>query len=565
MSTEVVAEVLSTAAGRRALAVKSPVFFDSYYCGMRFAEHREKWLELFDTISTKSRNLRRKGRVLLLAPRDHGKTEALVTFAVRALCMNRNTRILWICESAGQAEKRMRRVKTVLESERVTKDWCSSPELGLGPWRQNEERDKWAATQVYVARSLASVDPSLEAVGSGGAVTGGHFDLVLCDDLEDDKTTYSATSRKKTREWFRGTIGPMLVGTGTMVVVGTRKHHDDLYGHLLDDPTFRVSEDKAISVWPDSHRFTYEKDEYGRDVIDSVEIEGEYKVLWAAERSLDYLLTERLSIGPTLFAREFQNEVLDDSSAAVRWEWLERAKAAGIQLSLYEVPQVEGLTIVQGWDLALATNVQEAERRDYDYTVGVTWASDVNGNRYLLGLARHRGLTPGQLRGVVVTEYARFPKGSISTVAVEKNNFGDLHFIGLQKTTDLPLKPHVTTGARKADPWHGVPALATLFELGKVRLPSRTPDDRETVAPLVQELWGLGREKHDDCVMALWIAETVIRKGGFVYRLAFGDDPEDTYTEDGEDDLAQGGRVQAERVEQGRTAWWGLPGFDDVV
>ena len=46
---------------------------------------------------------------------------------------------------------------------------------------------------------------------------------------------------------------------------------------------------------------------------------------------------------------------------------------------------------------------------------------------------------------------------------------------------------------------------------------------REAIKPLIDELWGLGRERHDDTVMSLWIAETVLRKSGFVHRLAFGD------------------------------------------
>ena len=49
MSTEkVIAELLSSQEGRRALSAKSPVFFDTYYCGMRYASHRERWLTRFE-------------------------------------------------------------------------------------------------------------------------------------------------------------------------------------------------------------------------------------------------------------------------------------------------------------------------------------------------------------------------------------------------------------------------------------------------------------------------------------------------------------------------------------
>ena len=340
--------------------------------------------------------------------------------------------------------------------------------------------------------------------------------------MEDDRTTYSATQRQKTKDWFRGTIAPMLVPGGTMIVIGTRKHHDDLYQHLIEDPTFRIMEDKAISKFPDEHKFLFEEDDRGRQIITGVQVNGDSEVLWPAERPIEYLLQERQSVGSRLFSREFQNEVQDDSAAAFRMEWLDAALERGRHLSLYQMPEVKNLDIVQGWDLSLVTDVKAAQNRDTDFTVGITWGRDDDGNRYLLGICRRRGLSSAMLQATVTREYRRF--GSrVRVVAVEKNSFGELHFMGLQRTTDLPLKPHLT-GRNKADPWEGVPSLSVLFENQKVIIPSGDPETREAVKPLIDELWGLGREKHDDTVMSLWIAETVLRKSGFVHRLAFGDD-----------------------------------------
>ena len=573
MSTDAVTKLLASPAGRRALAAQSPVFFDTYYCGMRFAGHRERWLELFETTMGEARRGQQKGALLLLAPRDHGKTEACVTAAARAICLNRNIRILWISESQAQAEKRMRRVKSVLESERVVGDWCNDPDSGMGPWQQRPE-DRWMATQVYVSRTLASVDPTLEAVGAGGSVTGGHFDLIMCDDLEDDRTTYSAAQRARTRDWFKGTVRPMLVKGGTLIVVGTRKHYDDLYGHFIDDPTFNVIEDQAIAQWPESHEFQYERDANGRERLTGVEVKGEHEVLWPEERPIDYLLREQLSVGKRLFNREFQNAVVDDESAAVKWSDIELAQERGRNLSLYELPaDAPGLDIVQGWDLALVTDVHKAQSRDTDFSVGITLGRDDNGNRYLLGVKRIRGLSQAKLHQAVKQEYARF--GSrVRVVSVERNNFGELHYLGLKKSTDLPLKPHLTTGKAKADPWDGVPSISALFEGGKFIIPSKTPQDRELVAPLLQELWGLGRERHDDTVMALWIAEVQLRKSAFVHRVSFGDADEMAMAAEERDRPADLLDDQEERMRvfdaaeasssTGRRsmAWHGLPGFD---
>lgn len=505
----------STPEERRALSVASPVFFDTYYCGMRYAEHRRKWLTRFDKAWATAKQTKEKGRLLVLAPRDHGKTEVAITYAVRAILMNRNVRILWICESASQAEKRMRRVKALLRSEKIVADWASDPANGCTPLESEDA--PWTQTQLYVPRTLESVDPTVTAIGSGGAVTGAHFDLVLADDLESDTTVYTASMRDKTKRWFRATVLPMLTRGGLIVTVGTRKHYGDLYGDILNDPSWSVLEDPAITSWPTSHRFITEEVD-GREVIAEVELEGECEVLWPEERPAKYLLRERRSMGSQLFAREFQNQVQDDSASAFRYEWLEHAKKRGAELSLYEIPEIKGLEIVQGWDFSLVQSVADAEKRDTDFTVGTTWARDpATGDHYLLGLFRKRGLSASYLRTAVVDEFNRF-RGRVRSVAVERNAFGELHYVGLQQTTDLPLIGHVTTGKKKADPWQGVASLGVLFEREKVIIPYATARDREAVEPLIQELWGLGRERHDDTVMSLWIAHSVLRLERFSHR-----------------------------------------------
>lgn len=569
---ELLTELMSSSAGRRELSQASPVFFDSYYCGMRWAAHRQRWLEEFEREFQLAKQTQQKRGLLVLAPRDHGKTEACVTFTAQKMCEDRNIRILWIAEAAGNAEKRVRRVKALLQSEKVSVDWCTAEELGYGPWVKTEE-DKWGARQVYLNRQIQSVDPTLEAVGSGGAITGGHFDIIMCDDLEDDRTTFSEAQRGKTREWFRGTVRPMLARDGVMIVIGTRKHYDDLYGHLLNDATFRVMEDKAIIRWPKSHRFSFDRDDKGREVIREVHVEGEGEVLWPEERPLEYLLRERYAVGSLLFSREFQNEVQDDAAAAFKMSWLEYARSQGAGLSLYQIPELpdgESLDIVQGWDLSLTTDVKKAEKHDSDYSVGVTWARDKYGNRYLLGFRRERGMTHAKLKTLVESEYYKFGR-LIRTVAVERNSFGELHYLGIQRTTDLPLKAHLTD-KKKADPWEGVPSLSALFENGKVIIPSATADDRAATQPLIDELWGLGRESHDDSVLALWIAETVLRKSGFVYSVSFGEDSEilgtaeeristDDFDQDDENPAAAGAKAYRNEAEKAaaESAWGDLP------
>ena len=892
MAASSIAEVLATAEGRRALSAASPTYFDTYYCGMRAADHRTRWLDTFEDTISQARKTGQKGRLLLLAPRDHGKTETLISAAFRRVCLNRNIRILWISESAGTAKKRVGRLSKLLQSPRTQEDWESAPQVGCGPFRQKDSEGKlpkWTETQIYVTRTLDSVDPTIEAVGCGGGITGGHFDLIFChergtpmlhdgawipveqhpsfqgfkrddgfqvrlwgvpfsevvtpehrywargrnhqrhdltkrghsstppawveardltefhmigtpidrtvdnsfppiptyrpgtteglrgggvvveevpplfqdpewwwalglwwgdghihgtqlawscahsrpdvvtrlrrlaskygkalthvsrpsamsvylwadasmsrwlrswyrptgkcpppwverlgpeyqrallrgyldadgyvtpknvrltsiglegllaarrmlarqdivatiragagagqdviegrtvnrrqkydlrfhagrealgyapaapqrssrdfieddvlwskvraitpvadrefapiktatstyvtafglshncDDLEDDRTTYSAAQRQKTRAWWRGTVIPMLSRGGTMVVVGTRKHHDDLYSHLKASPAWRTIEDKAILKWPERHEVTVKWDKAKQqDVIDDVVTEGESVVLWEAERDIKYLLKERYNMTSMVFAREFQHDVLDDSAAAYKMAWFEDAKARGAQMRLGDIPVLDGrsLVISTGWDLALVDDAEKAQRQDSDFVAGMTVGRDPEtGDRYLLGIFHRRGMTPAAIQGAVKGQFARFgglgtgpDNPGVRAVVVERNAFGNLHYMGLQRTTDLPLKPHMTTGRNKADPWDGVSSMGTQFEYGKWIFPYHKDDaeGRALVDILVNELWGLGKEAHDDMAMALWIAELGLRGSTFVHRLAGG-------------------------------------------
>ena len=505
--------LLETAEGRQYLAEQSPQFFDTNYCGMRYARHRTSWLERMEEEFHAARESNLKRKILFLAPRDHGKTETGVSFATRRICLNRDIRILWVSEALEPAKKRLKRVKNLLKSDAIQRDFCSgSPSSRFRPLIQ-ADGDKWTDTQIYVSRDTMAVDPTMEAVGAGGAVTGGHFDLIIVDDLKTDKTVHTRLLRDRTREWIRGTLEPMLVRGGLMVVIGTKKHAADAYGGMRENPTFSVIEDPAILQWPEDIKWSYVTDDKGQQRLDKLTVTGDYKVLWPEERPLEHLLRERESIGPTMFAREFQHKVVDDSTAAFKMEDLQRAMERGAGYCLYKPPPGVRLDIVQGWDLALVADPLSAERKDSDFTVGITLARDMdNGDRYLLGIRRERGLSQTQLEQVIQAEYTRFMELGLPprTVAIEKNNFGAMVIAGLMQSASLPLAPHQTT-SNKSDAWSGVPSISLLFEQTKVVLPTGDLRSKNAVEELVLELHGLGKEKHDDMVMAFWIAECVLR------------------------------------------------------
>jgi hypothetical protein len=529
---ELTKKMMATPAGRRELAKQSIVFFDTYYCGMEPAPHRTRWLKRINGSWKQNKARRRQTKFLLLAPRKHGKTELSVTEILYLIATNRNIRILLICSTLSQAKKRIKRVKKLLATPRFQEDWCSgSVEDGLGPLRGDTRGDQvWTSTAIEVIRTSTSINPTLEGIGIGGEPTGDHVDVVILDDPESKKRLKSATVRAETRNFFSATVTPILEPEGLMLVLGTRKHYDDVYGHLIDDTTWDLIHDRAIVKFPTVHRPVYTVNEFGRRMLLRYHISDDHEVLWPKRRSIQYLLRIRDSVGTQVFAQEYDNIVQDGSDSFFKIGWITTAKSLGDRISLGPVehgggPWPDDLVVVQPWDLALDTDPDHAKEADNDYTVGLTWGwQPSTERRFLMDIFRKRGKSPQEIQEAILEMYVRWqrfmPDGRrlVKRVIVEANNFGTIHTwaigrglaFGGHHHVKVPLVPHMT-GRQKADPMKGLPILQSVWEHYGVVIPQKTDDDRGRTADYLTEHVRFGLDRHDDCVMAEYIGEAGLR------------------------------------------------------
>jgi hypothetical protein len=70
---------------------------------------------------------------------------------------------------------------------------------------------------------------------------------------------------------------------------------------------------------------------------------------------------------------------------------------------------------------------------------------------------------------------------------------------------------HITHGANKNDAVTGVASIRAILDKSRVVLPTKDMRSKELVQALIEEVYLLGRTKHDDIVMSWWIAETALR------------------------------------------------------
>jgi phage terminase large subunit-like protein len=509
-------DLLSTTSGRRGLSAASPVFFDSYYLGLQTADHRTRCLERIDELEKEAKATNTKRKLLILQPRSHGKSMLAISYCVRKLCMDRNATILFISASSGQAEKRVRLIKQYMDSEKIIEDWGNGADIPSfkGP------DSKWTASQIYLQRDGSNIDPSVDAIGTGGKITGAHCDVVVCDDIDDDLTTASPSVRAKTRDWLTGTITPILNQGGILIVVGTRKHHDDVYAHMKVDPTFDVIEEPAIIQWPDKFEYLVEKNANGRETLKGVKVEGQHKVLWPQFRPIEMLLMERRSMGTTIFAREMQNEVLAVEDAIVKPDWLINCQTLTYELGNIP-PQLnpDECTFIQCWDLSIESDKKKANSNDSDFTVGYTLARDPKGVIWIIDAYRNRGITQNELLNVIINTYKKWSQW-VQCVIVEKNSFGNLYVQQLQQTS-LPIKPALMTKNHNLK--KGIHKMAILFENGLVRIPIGNEASKNFSEVLVAEATGYPFQKHDDTLASFLHGITELQNKSMEYSIAVGD------------------------------------------
>ena len=91
----------------------------------------------------------------------------MATFCARAICYDRNVRILLICANEDSAKKRLQRIKRILRSPKVEEDFTQDPEEGFWGWGHNDD-DRWRETMILVTRTAHHIDPTVAAVGAGG-------------------------------------------------------------------------------------------------------------------------------------------------------------------------------------------------------------------------------------------------------------------------------------------------------------------------------------------------------------------------------------------------------------
>lgn len=361
---------------------------------------------------------------------------------------------------------------------------------------------KWDETQFNTTSGAHVV-----GVGTTQSIRGvrvGEFrpEVAIIDDPEDDIHVISENQREKVKHWLRSVvINTMVEGVGQVVILGTTLHTDALVSVLMNigevqpDPYPGWARMRVRALYEDADGNVY----------------SSWPWMWPVE----LLLRRRRIIGEAAWFAEFQMDPRK-LGQLITGEQIKLALQNGAWLQLARMPsefERTGYdTVIQGVDPSFVADKKAAEKADSDYFVTITLAIKIiqlpgqepQPRFDVVGLYRDRGMpTPEQMKQLEWQEVIFRP----DEIAVENNAAQIMLQQGIEAQASSRIVGHTTRFNNKWEAIRGLPGLQVAFEKGWFAFPAYG-ESREQIEPLIHELFHLGRTKHDDCVMALWIAFT---------------------------------------------------------
>ena len=293
----------------------------------------------------------RGGRLVVLMPPGSAKsTYSSVVFPAWWMHRNPTANIVAASHTETLAHHFGRQVRGLVAEH--------ADRLGLALARDDRAAGRWS-----VRPGAGGRGGDYFAAGVRGPITGRRADLVLIDDpIRSHAEAESAGSRESLWQWFQADLLPRLKPRGSVVLIMTRWHEDDLAGRLLSlnhSGLWRVLRLPALAEADDP---------LGREPG---------AALWPEWEDAEALAAKRGAVGERVWASLFQQSPRPDTGTLFRPERISVVDA---------VPACA--RVVRAWDLAATV---ATTGRDPDWTAGVKLGRTAGGALCVLDVVRLRG------------------------------------------------------------------------------------------------------------------------------------------------------------------------------
>lgn len=418
-------------------------------------------------------------KALVRFPREHGKSTQIFGRAVWELAHNHNMRIKVVCANDDLAQRRVGEMRRLIENP-----LCRRVFPDLKP-----QHSEWTKHHFNVRRTANLLDHSVEAYGVLSGATGGRCDLLVLDDVCDDKNSlYSSAMREAVVEAVRNKWLNLVTGHGRIWWPGTPWHFDDAFHQRCKEP----------------HAFA---------LLDR-KIDAHLNPLWPEHWPRDRLETHRVEIGPRAFARGFHCFPMATEEQIFQLEWFQWWRPGDLPTAHNRDPDDDRLYLDLDFYMGVDPAFSEKQRADETAMVVI----GIQGKRkFVVDAVHRRGLS----RQGLVTEAMRLiRKWHPYRCWVETNAaqiwVADAIREAIDESPDLETRVRgEPTTAKTGDKDARMALLADQFEAGYFFLRGNGPGKpHKSQEVLYQQLTQFPNGDHDDLCDALDFAWRAAPKGG---------------------------------------------------
>jgi hypothetical protein len=248
-------------------------------------------------------------KVAIKVFRDGAKTSRVRMFLSKRIAFAVSRTILYISKSEGTST--------------ATLEWLKGQVERQTPWAVFwgiQKGDVWAADEAKFVNTVLGVTITVIAVGIHGQIRGLNFedfrpDLIVCDDIEDEKTTNTTEQIKKHSDLLHGTImrslaSPVDNPEAMIVIIQTPLDMEDAI-----ETAFANAGPDRLSDWLCVEASCFEVNE-----------DGSLRSSWPAKFPLEFLLGEKrayIKINKlSVWLREMEVTVTSKEVCSFDGEWL---------------------------------------------------------------------------------------------------------------------------------------------------------------------------------------------------------------------------------------------------